>query len=817
MAISVLSVTGYLPTPAGRIDLRYQDGNEPSIPDITIDELDPISLTEGASGSHDFSSDASGTDLTGATYSLDVFSGSLAAIGFSMAGSVLTWTSAVQGSFVGQLRITKDGYPFLSPNNLQIVVSAVPVVDNAAPAEPFGLIATNISTTRNDLVIDWTADTRTATAPATDPPRLVIERSVDGSAFEALTTLTGSSQPNPVFQYGAVGAITNGSGTQAGADFTLTAADGVLSSTQHSMAFMGGLVSGNFEVAGKMPTIVSAEPWSISGLCICDSLDPMAPGVFVARRTETNAVGQPMLIRATHGGALTFTGDANVPAGTPYKIVKTGNVASYRVWSGGQWVTIGSPSVVMVDPVFAGVYLVRSAAGDTVTVTHPQVRINALGAVSHSDTTVSTGHTYGYRAKGRDSASTPNESAYGSTSFATTGAPAVNAIRAHFGHYAMPDGIIRVENWSTLVPRFVSDIQGLANEPTIKGVKVFIQWGVAEQGSTPGNYGSDSTPGTGRWIVKQLRDACAAAGKRLWISWIHVQFGGFSSDYTRYFPAYIVNGSQYGISLMLPGYGIIARVWQQATMDRIIAQVGFFADLYKDDPYVECMQMDETSISVASGTDGFSHAAAAAQYKRFLQQIRAYAPKMGFRLTANFQNSNDIMADLIATAAANDIMVGGPDTLPAEAIQANRIFCGSPNPPGQTQSLPIIDYRSIVPFVAEVQSPTMNGKEGNWTCQQIYDAHMNGYNVTIRYQNVDYIYNCRPTRPQYFIWYMKEWKQPPNADGTGTPPNDGIRWTRDMLPFIRSINGAIGNGVNSTPTAPASVPCPSGYPACAFG
>lgn len=774
-------------TQSGRYDLRYPDGVEPSTPDITISTVPNFELTAGTSFSQNFNAYASGADLSGATYSLVRVSGdTLTTLDLTFSTSTLSGATPDVGSGVYYLRIDKSGFPFLS-NTFSIVVNPAVVTDTQAPTEVFGLRAVNFSTTRNDLTIDWPSDVRTPTIGPTDNVKIVIERQIDGGAFSALTTLTASGpQPNPPLTFTGIG-TTTASGSQNGPDLSMTIADGLVSSTVDSMGFYGGLVSGSFEVSGKMPDISSGYSWSTAGPCCRQNRDPLCPAVIVTERTNTNTAGAPCLFRSQQGGALTYTPDAQVPSGTPYKLIRnaTTHLWTYQVWdaTGQNWLTIGSGTVVMQDPIEVGVHVARSAAGAAITVLQPQFRVNKLGQATHQDTTVTAGHTYGYRAKARDAAVPANDSAFGPTSLATTPTPS-NQLRFDPGYYCTFINIMEDSNAATIIPQWITWINELANEPTVAGVKVFIRWRAVE-GNTAGDY----TTGLAR--LRQIRDACAAVNKKLWVSFLHVIFGGTSSDWTLYFPGYIVNsvGGTYGISVMTNGK--IARVWQEATMTRVIAQCNAFANAdnghgtaFKNDPTIAMMQIDETGIGMAIGVDGFQYAAVVTQYNRWMIECRANAPNLPLKLTANYLGSDDHIWQMINVAVQQKCAIGGPDILPKEGIQANRIFTGTPpSESGGSQTNPVIDRRGVVPFSAEVQLPSIGGHEGNWTMEELVGSTINGYPYTsggiarfARATQPSYIPVARQTSSAVGI----NWNSPRVSDGA-----------ESILSYIRRTNGAV--------------------------
>lgn len=791
MAIAPISLS-ITRTLSGRYDLRYPNGIEPSTPNITIAAIpsSDFQLTAGQAFSRNFATYASGSDLSGATYGLQYVSGAtLTALGLAFSTSTVSGATPIEGTGIFYLQITKSDYPFVS-NQFSITVNPAPITDTQVPAEVFGLQAVNVSTTRNDLTIDWSSDVRTPISTPTDPVKIVIERQVDGGAFSALTTLTaGASQPTPALTFTAIG-VTGASGNQSGPDLSVTVADGVYSSTQDAVAFYGGFVSGDFEISVKNPDVSSGYSWSGAGLMVRQNRTSMCASVAVEERTNTNPAGAPCHFRSQQGGTLSYTPDAQIAPGTPSKLVRTGNLFTYQVWdtSAQGWLTIGSNTVAMTDPVEAGVHAARGAPGDPITVSLPQFRINKLGTATYQDTTVTAGHTYGYRARARDSASPANDSAVGPVSTASTSTGS-NLIRFTPGYYMALNVIIRDEVASTQIPQIIGWINELANETHVKGVKVYFQWRALE-GNTAGDY----TTGIAR--VRQLRDACAAVGKKLWLSFMHVVFGGTASDWTLYWPGYIVNsiGGSYGITVMTNGK--IARIWQAPTMTRVIAQTSAYANAdnghgvaFKDDPVIECFQIDETAIGVATGVDGMSQANVLTQYQRWMTEMRAAFPTLPMKLTANFLGTSDQMWDVLNTAVQNKIMVGGPDTILTEFIDANRIFTGTT--PAESlvtdQTRPITDRRGVVPFVSEVQTPSMGGHEGNWTMEQLVGGMFNGYSWVRNVNGQPYTFTARGVQPQYIHIARQEgsttginWNSPRVSDGA-----------ESVLSYIRRTNGAV--------------------------
>jgi hypothetical protein len=325
----------------------------------------------------------------------------------------------------------------------------------------------------------------------------------------------------------------------------------------------------------------------------------------------------------------------------------------------------------------------------------------------------------------------------------TSSTPA--GIKWHPGHYVWLD---RSDIASpTTQSKHLAQIDAMGRESTIRGVQLLVLWSDLE-----GDQGDYSQ---GFAILDKYIAELSKYEKRLMLGVLPGIFGsrcaGLNCDLTDFWPAYIVNGSNYGISELNNSKGVYARVWQPATMDRYIALYQALGNRYDSYPNVEMVVAGETAIDIKSGVDGFSSASYEAQLKRFYVAARAAWPHTQLRLAANYLTPDSLMEDLYAACAQVDCAIGGPDVIPGRAIQANQIFSGA---------IGGIDYRGVLPWIAEIQSPELGGNHGTFTAQQLYTDAMTNMQAS------------------YYVWYQNGW--------LGGPAQ---RWTTGILPFIRSING----------------------------
>lgn len=313
----------------------------------------------------------------------------------------------------------------------------------------------------------------------------------------------------------------------------------------------------------------------------------------------------------------------------------------------------------------------------------------------------------------------------------------------HPGHYMWLDGN---RTSPELIAQHFKQIDAIANEPSVRGIKLVLYWGAVEKDQ--GDYSA------GFAIIDSYLQKLAATNKYLILSIQDRLFGGYDpAQLAAYFPPYVTKA--YGITKMRNGTTL--RVWQQATMDRQIALAKALAARYDGNPNLEMYQVEETSISVPEGTDGYSVAAYSEQLKRLVAASRSAWTRTVVRLPTNFLGSDSTMADLIAYCNSQRVAVGGPDIIPNQTIQADRIFMGSGGK----------DYRGLIPWVAEVQSPSLGGHEGTFTPKALYDSGM-------------------MRSPSHFVWYRNTF-----AGGTAQ------KWDTGILPFIKSVKGVVIPGCPS--------------------
>jgi hypothetical protein len=320
--------------------------------------------------------------------------------------------------------------------------------------------------------------------------------------------------------------------------------------------------------------------------------------------------------------------------------------------------------------------------------------------------------------------------------------PSSRAFKFNPGHYMTLDGI---KHSPEIQAERFRQIDAIANEPTIKGVALWIYWADVEK--TPGDYSA------GYALIDAYLKKLSSVNKRLMLSVIVRHFGGYDpNNLGMFFPQYIIQDSKYGTSKMRNG--ITTRSWQAPTMDRLIALSRALGKRYDSNRHFEMYQIDETSVAVPLGEQGYTIDAYSVQLKRFISAARSDWPHTMLRVQTNYFGSDKQMLDLIQYCATYSVAVGGPDVIPNQTIQANSIYNGDRGG-GK-------DLRGKLPFIAEIQSPSLGGHEGTFTPREIYEHAL------------------REVQPQYFVWLRNTYAGGPEQ-----------KWNTGILPFIRSVKGVV--------------------------
>lgn len=329
------------------------------------------------------------------------------------------------------------------------------------------------------------------------------------------------------------------------------------------------------------------------------------------------------------------------------------------------------------------------------------------------------------------------------------------AIKWHPGHYVWLD--MHASQASHLAA-----IDALSAETSVQGVQVLMDWALLE-GATPGDY----SQGFARVDAYLAKLASLKVPKRLILGVNERNFGTApasgtpcSSAASSLLPGYLAAQSN-GCAIAAPGaagsLAVMAKFWEPAVMDRLIALSKAYAQRYDQNPLFEVFAGNsETAVAAPAGS-GFTYTAYITQLKRWFDESKPAWTHTQLRLYANWVDSDAHMLDLI-TYVRGGTIVGGPDPelpLPniTRSIQANKVFR---NADGSGT-----DFRGTVPWVGEVQALGI-GYRFTQTPAEIYD------------------YQSNTMHASYLIWMRNTW--------TGGAAQ---KWDTGILPFIQSIKGKV--------------------------
>lgn len=766
--------------------------------------------TVGSSFSHDVRQYLSGTDAATATITIVQVSGDNAAsegwaISSAGAGNNLTHPGSGTGSgFFLLLAASVNGS--IASAVLGWSWIAAGGTDSLAPTVPVRLAITPLT---NSLQFDWSRAqdplAGSSTASGVKDYRIrkagVVVATVPASSPGVSPTSTdatlGSYSPTPSFGYSSAN----------GGQYSITSAGtGTHNTTTEQVRLRGWQVSGNFKFRAKLVQFnsVGGYAYSTAGLMIGSRVQGQ-PFVYFYHEPITGGSRVQLKRRPTAG-----TNSGNVAANAVtqlgyLEVTRTGDVWRTEYSADGiTWNLNGETTVALPTDVYVDLAVASQVDGQEVTATFEQVSITTTAAETYTLNPATAGS---YTISARDISL--NESAQSAAVVGTpVAAPVSTGIRFFPGHYVRYDTLVKADNRASIIPAIVAMYNNtkIKDDPYIQGLMVAMTWGALEQGTTE----ATATYTQGLTDLRTLCDAARAVSKKIMIGFQHVIFGGTGASLDPWFPNYIWTGAANGYGWTVMSNGKITRIWQQRTMDRVIAQINAYMNAdnghgvaFKDDPVIAMVSIDETSVAVANGVDDYSISALTAQFVRYIQATRANAPTTPFRLTGNFLGSNDNTFDLLQVALESKFAVGGPDTIPSQSVQFNRIFSGTPpvpELPNTSQTRAVTDLRGVIPWVSEIQTPSMNGTKGDYSALQLDTFATDGGLITVAKPNPPggtIQVTVRGMDYSYMVWALKEWEQ----NSSGPTDSGGIKFSTARLgdgspsikAYIDSISGAVAN------------------------
>jgi hypothetical protein len=331
-------------------------------------------------------------------------------------------------------------------------------------------------------------------------------------------------------------------------------------------------------------------------------------------------------------------------------------------------------------------------------------------------------------------------------------------IKWHPGHY------VWLDPHSTQASQLAA-IDSLSSETTVQGIQLLINWASLE-GDTPGDY-SKGFATVDAFLAKL---ASLKVPKRLILGVNERAFGTPAAAGTScavasagLLPSYLASLSDGGCVIALPNaagsLAVVAKFWDAAVMDRLIALSQAYAARYDQNPLFEIfIGNGETAVAAPPGAN-FVAANYYVQLKRWFDASQKVWLHTQVRLVANYGGSDAQMLDIMTYASANGgVIIGGPDPelpLPSisRTIQANQLF--------RAASGSGTDFRGTVPWIGEVQSMGLGTKYTQLPAD-IFN------------------YESNTMHASYMVWMRNTWLGGPSQ-----------MWSTGILPFIQSVQGKV--------------------------
>lgn len=308
-------------------------------------------------------------------------------------------------------------------------------------------------------------------------------------------------------------------------------------------------------------------------------------------------------------------------------------------------------------------------------------------------------------------------------------------------------------------------------------------WPRSIEGDTPGDFSA------GFAFMDDLLDFAQQHNKYISLNIYTAHFGAAASSNYVIYPAYLVDGAQYGISTFhSPQVGGGMRLWQQATMDRYIAWVTAYGNRYNGHPNFEVWGGGETSLALDSGQDGYSVAALKTQLLRWIPLARQALPNTGIRIAANDMGADSNLVELFDVGDQYNCIIGGPDETPQDITQADRIYVGKksnewPNWDGsgdrydESMNVDVYTDRRAVGKMLWMAENQWQSYDGRFTNQQLYDY---AYGYTPYQPNGNGNFTMPGMQHSYRMVYANE------SNGPSDRPE--LRWSTGLRDFLRTHN-----------------------------
>lgn len=332
-----------------------------------------------------------------------------------------------------------------------------------------------------------------------------------------------------------------------------------------------------------------------------------------------------------------------------------------------------------------------------------------------------------------------------------------SGIKWHPGHY------MRLSDGDSQSSQF-SHIDQIATESALRGVALRVYWYELEP--SRGVYDFSKVDD----YLEKLKKINSASRRpsglpefRLVLNLHERKFSSASPN--GIVPNYILSDGAYNGGVAETKNGFVARLWEPAVMDRFIALWQALGKKYDAEPYLEAMTTAETTLGFGSVTPPSSYTKEGmhVQWRRLISAARAAAPRTNIVLNTNSLGTDEQMQATIDYVMGQRAAVGGPDILPGEILQSQRIWTGKVGG---------VDYRGKVAIIHSMDAAGLGGGQGNYTPKEV----------------VDFAYST--LKVNYLMWARNTW--------AGTTAQ---QWNSGILPVIRAH-----------PTLHST--CPTSYQSC---
>jgi hypothetical protein len=286
-----------------------------------------------------------------------------------------------------------------------------------------------------------------------------------------------------------------------------------------------------------------------------------------------------------------------------------------------------------------------------------------------------------------------------------------SGIKWHPGHYAL------TQTRGYIPASVIADISALSS---VRGIEQRYNWSTLE-------------PSRGKYDFSAIRsdlERLRPYGKRLIVLLMDRTWAGTD---TSALPAYLATepNSNNGIVVKPDNEGVIARIWNEAVMDRLIALSEAMAAEFDNEPLFEGIRFEEITPSMSPGGAGvpadYNVAAMTTQWKRLATSSRQHWQRTNVFFNTNTLGGVTGPLQIIEHGyQIGGLGVGAPDVIPPGAsdyqMAGERVVTRSPDiSRGDNPDKFIRDYRGKLPIMHSVQTPSLGGKEGTFKPVELAD------------------------------------------------------------------------------------------------